>query len=104
MTQFEKDPDSKLDYSFDWTEWLDQEDEIVLSSWSVERENEFSVDTDQGLSVSDNPAPATNEENTKTSVWLEEGKERRRYIVTNRIETKEDRVAERSFQIYVEDQ
>lgn len=104
MTQFEKDPDSKLDYGFDWTEWLDQGDKIASSSWSVERENGFSVDPDQGLTVSDNPLPAVNAENTETSVWLEGGKKRRRYIVTNRIETRDSRVAERSFEVYVDDQ
>jgi len=104
MTQFEKDPHSKLDYAFNWAEWLDDEDRIISSSWSVERDNDFSVDEDNGLKVSNTPSPVLGGDGYRTSVWLEGGKERRRYVVTNRIETSESRVAKRSFEVYVDDQ
>jgi hypothetical protein len=104
MTQFEKDPHSKLDYAFNWAEWLDDEDRIISSSWSVERDNDFSVDEENGLKVSNTPSPVLGDNGYRTSAWLEGGRERCRYVVTNRIETEEGRIEERSFEVYVDDQ
>lgn len=35
MLQTLKDPDSKLPYSIDWTDWLESGDSIVSASWSA---------------------------------------------------------------------
>ena len=85
MKQFIKDPDAVLDYKMDWTAWLGETDIIVASSWKVDNE-EIVVDSD---SFTD----------TDTTVWLSGGLNRKKYLITNSIETDDGRKDDRSFLI-----
>ena len=87
MKLFKKDPSAVLDYSIDWTLWLDG-DTIQTSSWTVP----------QGLTK----ASETNNSTTAT-VWLSGGTVDQTYTVTNRITTANGRTDERSILIKVED-
>lgn len=84
---FTKDPNAVLDYSVDWTKWLDG-DTIATSAWTVPA----------GLTkVSD--ANTT----TKTTAWLSGGTADQSYTVTNRITTSGGRTEDRSFIVKVEE-
>ena len=85
MKQFIKDPDAVLDYKMDWTAWLGETDVIVASSWEVDSD-EIVVDSD---SFTD----------TDTTVWLSGGLNRKKYLITNSIETDDGRKDDRSFLI-----
>ena len=87
MKLFKKDPSAILDYSIDWSLWLDG-DTIQSSSWTVP----------QGLTK----ASETNDPTTAT-VWLSGGTVDQTYTVTNRITTANGRTDERSILIKVED-
>lgn len=82
-----KDPDSTLDYTFDWGEkWLETGDTIATSAWVVPA----------GLT-------STLETNTLTTatIWLAGGALYERYTVTNQITTVNGRIAERSIYIRI---
>ena len=87
MKLFKKDPSAILDYSIDWSLWLDG-DTISTSSWTVP----------QGLTK----ASETNNSTTAT-VWLSGGTVDQTYTVTNRITTANGRTDERSILIKVVD-
>lgn len=84
---FAKDPDATLDYSIDWTRWLDG-DTISESQWIV-------------------PSGVTSEseEHTTTvaTTWLSGGQAGERYTVTNRIRTLAGRKEDRSVTIAVQE-
>lgn len=85
---FNKDPDARKDYGFDWTDWLDG-DTISASSWTV-------------------PSGITNysESNTTTgtTIWLSGGTQGEDYIVTNQITTAGGVIEQRSLKIQVRNQ
>jgi len=85
MTTFLKDPDSTLDYTLDWSAWL-QGDTITSSTWTV-------------------PAGLTQESaaNTTTTatIWLSGGTAGKDYVVTNSIVTTAGRIEDRSIRIRV---
>lgn len=84
---FTKDPDAILDYSVDWSRWLDG-DEIATSDWTVPT----------GLTkVSDTKTA------TKTTAWLSGGVADESYTVTDRITTTGGRTEDRSFIVKVEE-
>lgn len=90
---YTKDPDAKLDYHFDWQNWLDTNaGEIIATS-------QFIVSA--GLTVSASPAPSKT--TTNTTVWLEGGRNGQVYRVTNRITTSVGRVDDRSITVRVKD-
>lgn len=82
MKTYNKDPDSVLDYSFDWTNWLGK-DAISTSSWDIP--------TDLTEVLSDV------QDNSITTVWLSGGVKGERYLVTNHIITQAGREDDRSF-------
>ncbi len=84
---FTKDPNAVLDYSVDWSRWLDG-DTIATSVWTVPA----------GLTkVSDTNTT------TKTTAWLSGGAADQSYTVTNRITTTGGRTEDRSFILKVEE-
>jgi hypothetical protein len=83
-----KDPDSVLDYTLDWSAWLD-DDTIVTSTFLV----------DSGL-TKDSDSKTT----TTTTVWLSGGTAGTNYGITNRITTTAGRTADRTFRIWVRNQ
>lgn len=92
----EKDPDAYLDYSVDWSDWMNSQDSIETSSFTIE-----TIDGD--------PNPLTTDQNTFSSgtniatVWLEGGTPGNHYRVTNTITTANDLTDERFFRIFVKE-
>ena len=80
-----KDPDSVLDYQFDWPDWLGT-DTISSALMIVE----------SGL-TKDSEAHAA----TTHTVWLSAGTAGTAYIVTSRVVTAAGRTVDRSITIYV---
>ena len=79
---FAKDPQAVLDYTIDWTKWLDEvSDTIATSTWTVPT----------GLTK-------VTESNTSklATVWLSGGTVGTNYTVTNRITTAGGRTDDRS--------
>ncbi len=84
LASWDKDPAAELDYSIDWTAWLDG-DTIATSEWTVPG----------GL------AKESDQETTQvTTVWLSGGgPPGRHYLVKNRITTAAGRTDERTIEI-----
>lgn len=88
MPAFTKDPNAVLDYTLDWSDWLET-DTIAASTWVV----------DAGLTkASDSFTP------TSTTVWLSGGTAGRVYEALNRIVTAGGRTADRVLIIRVLDE
>lgn len=80
-----KDPNSVLDYQFDWVGWLSG-DTIATSTWTVPA----------GLTL-DSSTNTT----TTTTAWLSGGTSNTTYLVTNRITTAGGRTEIRSMNLTV---
>ncbi len=85
---FVKDPDARLDYEVDWSDWLD-DDTIVDSEWLVP----------DGI-TSDADTSTT----TTATIWLLEGDAGRSYDVVNRITTAAGRINDRTIKIKIQQQ
>lgn len=48
MTTYLKDPDARLDYAFDWTAWLEEDETITAQTFTVPL-GDVEVDTDAEL-------------------------------------------------------
>lgn len=87
MITYIKDPQSVLDYGFDWSDWLDTDDVVSTSTWTV-------------------PAGITEDSDAKTdtttTIWLSGGTVGSKYRITNRIVTDDGRTEDRSFYVKVE--
>jgi len=81
-----KDPDSVLDFSFDYTLWLNGDD-ISTSTWTVP-----SGLTEPNASTSDTK---------NATVWLGSGTEGSSYVLLNRIVTAGGRTEDFSYTVYV---
>lgn len=86
---FEKDPLATLDYTVDWSDWLDAGDTIDTSTWTI----------DAGITSS-------LESNTTTTatVWLSGGVSGTSYNVVNIITTTLGRIQPRTLTIFVRTQ
>lgn len=87
--QWIKDPSAVLDYTVDWSQWLDTGDTITTSTWVI---------APTGLtqqSAASTPTAAT--------VWLSGGTLGITYTVTNRITTAQGRDDARTLLIQVLD-
>lgn len=80
-----KDPDSVVDYQFDWSTWLGA-DTIATSTWIVPAG--ITLDSDTNTT-------------TTTTAWLSGGTLNATYIVTNRITTVGGRTEDRSMIITI---
>lgn len=88
MAQFTKAVGAKLDYGFDWSDWLQDGETISTSTWTVP----------SGLTeVSDS------NDATGTKVWISGGTDREIYTITNKIVTTDNREDTRSHVISVEE-
>lgn len=87
MALYHKDPDSVLDYQWNWSSWLGA-DTILSSTWIVQT---GLVKTSQSNTT------------TTTTVWLSGGTLGQTYQVTNRITTTQGRTEDRTMQIVVRD-
>lgn len=82
---FTKDPDSVLDFTVYWGDWLPEGDTLADSEWVVD-----------GLVVE-----TSSFTNTETTVWLSGGTVNVRETVTNRVTTADGRIEDFSFTINV---
>jgi hypothetical protein len=85
MSVFYKDSDAVLDYTIDWSEWLDT-DLITDSVWTVPT----------GITVD-----SEDQAGTSTVIWLSGGTTGRSYALTNRITTAAGRIQDRTILIKV---
>ncbi len=83
-----KDPDSRLDFSVDWSVWLQPEETIVASVWLPA----------DGITMSD-PSVVGG----RTIVWLSGGTAGSWYAITNRITTSAGRIDDRTIRVMVRD-
>lgn len=86
MSTFVKDPNAVLDFSCDWSGWLQDGETITGSEWFP----------DDGITMG-----ATSFAGGRTVVWLSGGTAGQRYAVTNRITTSAGRVDDRTLRITV---
>jgi hypothetical protein len=85
-TEFQKSPASVLDYSFDWSQWLESGQTVATSSWSA----------DTGLTID-----SDTQSNTKTTAIVSGGVEGNSYFVSNTVVTNDGLTVKRSFIIKV---
>ncbi len=76
-----QDPDSVLDYTFDWSEWLRSGETITLYNVTTAPHNHTDALTANVSEVSD----------TKITVWLQGGVLNKKYHVTSTITTSDGR-------------
>lgn len=88
LQTFIKDPDAFLDYTLDWSQWL-QGDSILSTSFTI-------TGDDAVLQI----GFATTTPTTAT-VWLSGGTDGALYGVTCEVTTAQGRIDDRSFQIQV---
>lgn len=88
MKGFIKDPDSILDYTFDWAPWLGPTDTITLSTWIVE-----SPLVSESGGESQTP--------TTTTLFVSGGVHGTSYDVTNSITTLGGRKTDRTIELRV---
>lgn len=87
MTTFRQNPDADLDYTRDWSDWLEPVDDTIdTSEWTVEA----------GLTKGSTSTTATT-----ATVWLSGGTPGETYEVTNRITTVGGRTDSRTFEITI---
>ncbi len=93
-----KDPDSTLDYGFNWAGWLRSDETVVSSAWAVVS------DDDDALTIGEDEYASTNS-GTVTKVWLSGGTLNATYRITNHIVTSSDppRIEDRSFTLKIKD-
>lgn len=88
INTFIKSPTAFLDYSIDWSDWLQETETITASTWASD-----SVDLTLSL-------PANS--GTKTTIWIDGGVDGNGYTVSNTITTSEDRIDTRTITISCE--
>lgn len=86
MTAFVKDPQAKLDYGFDWSDWLIGGEVLQASTWTVP------IGLTKGT---DSLGP------TQTLVWISGGIEWIDYNITNHVTTTSGREDDRTLVIKV---
>ena len=84
---FSKDPNAVLDYTIDWSTWLD-DDTISTSAWTVA--SGLTKDSDSNTT-------------TATTVWLSGGTAGTQYTAVNRIVTVGGRTEDRTLTIVVQE-
>lgn len=93
----EKDPQSRLDYSIDWADWIAGGDVIANAHWTI---SSITGDASPLAEFTSNVmTPGT----SMCTVYLAGGTAGETYTVTNRITTSNQIVEERYFRIVVKD-
>lgn len=90
-----KDTEAVLTYTFDWSEWLPEGDQLITADYVITAR---SNDPDPLLKVSEGI-----QSGTKTYVELSEGQVGKTYTVTAKIETNDGLIDRRSFRVKVQD-
>ena len=87
---FTQDPQDRLDYEIDWSEWLPTGDTIITSTWAVD---------DAALTLDDDSATTT-----AATVFASGGVIGSAYLVTNHIETGQGREKDQTIKIKIRSQ
>lgn len=95
---FKKDPNAKLDYTFDWSAWMVSGDTITASTFSIE-----TISGDAAPLIVSTPAATFSASDSTATAWFTGGTAGNTYVVTNQITTSDGRIAENSIVIIVED-
>jgi len=82
---FDKDPDARLDYSADWSDWLTTDETISTSLWIIPT----------GLTKE-----SENNTGTIATVWVSGGEAGQSYRITNKIQTSAGREDKRTITLY----
>ena len=85
-----KDPEAVLDYTIDWTPWLNL-DTIISSTWSI-------TQTTPALTIDSDSFTVTG-----TTIWLSGGTRRKVYDVVNHITTAAGREDDRTIRFTITD-
>lgn len=92
-----KDPQARLDFSIDWSCWINSGDTLATSVWFVE------TIAGDGANNLDNYQDTLDTVNHVATVWLQKGVAGHNYRVTNRITTANSLTDERYFRVFVKD-
>jgi hypothetical protein len=100
MATFLKDPEATVDFSVDWSAWLQTDELIASSSWAVASGDEEDEDP---VTIGSGDYASTSSD-TAATVWLLGGTDGTNYRVTNTITTDSTppRVDERSIYVSVQ--
>ena len=93
MALYPKDPASNVDFSIDWSSWLQSGETIASANWSVEPSGDASLSLGAQTSGS-----------TVTSVFVSGGVAGHRYRLTCLATSSEGRAAERSITLRIMEQ
>lgn len=91
----DKDPEARLDYQLDWSDWLPSGDTITSSSWSVETVPAGETDGDILTVTSDSNTT------TATNVTVTAGTEGSIYRLYNTINTAGGLIERRFFRVKI---
>lgn len=86
-----KDPDARLDYGWDWTAWLVDDDTIATAEI-------IGGDIEDGVTVED-----TTHDDTTVTTWVSGGTVGRSYTLVCRITTTSGRTDDRTLRITIAD-
>lgn len=89
-----KDPDAKLDYGIDWSDWLADGETISSSAWTVPSGLAEATGLPEGV-------PVKGISGSRAFIWLQGGTAGTTYTVTNRITTSAGRIDDRSLFVAV---
>jgi hypothetical protein len=92
----DKDPQSTLDYTVDWSSWINTADTLSTSTWAIE-----TIAGDASPLASTSTALDTT--NHLTHVWVTAGTAGDNYRITNTVTTVAGLTEERYFRIFVKD-
>ena len=84
---FVKDPDARLDYEVDWSEWLSTGDTIITSTWEC----------DDAALVLDDDA----HDDDSAAVFASGGVIGTSYLMVNRIETAQGRINDQTIKLKI---
>lgn len=88
-TRINKDPNARLDYGIDWSDWLPAGDSITSSTWTISGSDAALTQSEESHSSS------------QTGVWLAGGTLGGQYTVTNHIVTTAGREDDRTLTIMI---
>ncbi len=87
--EFVKDPNAVLDYLWDWSDWLKDDEEIVTMSF---------IKDPSTITIASTSNTAKN-----ATAWLSSGVINTKYRITNRITTDQDRTEDRTITVRIKD-
>lgn len=96
----EKTAEGKLDFGFDWSDWLYEGDTLAASAWEIEVKygDEDPADLDF---VADEGGSAGTHDGTTTTCWVEGGTVGITYRLTNTVTSAEGRSDNRGFDLNI---